>query len=428
MFKASFFQITSYSMSRTTAKHEKQSRSRRVRIRRGAIWLAFLMIMLIVIASLTLAVNWSYGLVLQRHQQRLCDLLSLGAMEHLLDESLLEDAPLIDAATNQSDDILQAQTALLDPNNGLLALNNAVSANAFRPDASELEIKIGRVDNALLSPQTELTPGVFNFSMNGTGELYNTVWVDIRRGPASMRKAFPLISGIVRDSDYALTLSAGAFASLDSRVVGLRPYESSAYSADNKTAPIMPLAIQRNAWFTTRPGLADSNGNNRTELWIELKNVPADVANGALINFDATLPLTQTNIPSQIQNGITSSDLTTGMFGPVHTQVTYAVQATENSPSNLAAVENAILTIIGTNKAKKVFPIFNTFSSTLQIEGLIAAEVLDVDTTTSRLRVLVEPAFLIHSTLITQREITDSFSVTHTVPENIYLHKIRLTQ
>lgn len=406
----------------------RKARQRQARARRGAIWLGFLFIMLIVFASLALAVNWTYGLLLQRHQQRLCDFLALGAVEQLLDDGLLADDAVTDAQTNQTDDLLAAQNALLDPSTGLLKRNNDANAAPFRPDAADIVLKFGRLDDATFGPNAEALPGVPNFSNDPNGPLYNTLWVDIRRGPASMRRVFPLIRGMIKDNEYQLSLSASSFASLDSRVVGYRPIASSAYPDTNKNAPLLPFAVNKKAWFNTRPTLGDSNGNGRKELWLELKETGADSANAALIDFDAALNIDTADLPNQIQNGIGAALMTSGEFGPAHPSVTYSVDGSEQSPANLAEVQTALQNIIGTNQAKRVLPIFNTFNSTLLIEGYVGAEILEVDLAASRLRVLVEPAFVIHSTAVTRRTITDSFATEHAIDENLYVHKIRLTK
>jgi hypothetical protein len=391
-------------------------------------WLAFLFIMLIGIASLALAVNWAYGLLLQQHQQRLCDLLAVDAVHHLLDDDLLADAPVIDALTNQADDVTETNQAIFDNSTGLLAQNNNVTANPFHPAASDVTLTFGSVDDASQGPLYVTFLGVYNFDPSGTS-LYNTLRVDIRRDPASMRRVFPLVRGIVRDSVYDLTLSASSLASIDSRVVGFRPIESSVYPDTNKNAPVLPIAVSQNAWFNVRPGLGDlHNGNGRKELWVELKDVPADPANAALIDFDLALSINTSDLPNQIQTGLNSSLVTTGTFGPIHPSLNYRVDATQQTPSNLAALKTAFTGIIGTNQAKRVLPIYNTFANPLKLEGFVGVEILDVDLLAPRLRILVEPAFVIHSTAVTQRFVTDSLNNDNPVDENLYVHKVRLTQ
>jgi hypothetical protein len=76
-----------------------------------------------------------------------------------------------------------------------------------------------------------------------------------------------------------------------------------------------------------------------------------------------------------------------------------------------------------------VFPIYSgAFTDPLHIAGFIGARVLDAVVEDAgfgdRLRVVIEPDFVIHPTVVTALE----DSALTTVPENIYIHKIRLTR
>jgi hypothetical protein len=373
-----------------------------------------MMFVLIGIATLMLVVNWTYLVLVNRHTFRLADMLALGAVSELLDEGQLLDA----GAFAQNDDIAAAATAIDTPVTGLLARNNEGVGASLRALPSDLTIVAGHIDDA----NAPLSPANFTTTPAGN-QPYNTLRVEILRAPSGANPVQLLIRGM--GSPQAAKISAAAYATLDSRVVGFRP-------TDVVPSPVAPLAIQFSAWYTDRAnGALDSNGNGRRELDVVLKPAAggSTTANGALVGLDSGSSFSPTFAPDQIRDGIYPMDIAaSGLLGPATDNDPLLLDAEQTSPANVAAIAAAFQQVAASADNRRIFPIYRTFSDPLDIVGWVAGRVLDADTADAgdgpRLRVRVEPEFLIHSTVVTAR--VDSTSAD--VPENLYIHKIRRTR
>ena len=214
----------------------RRSRAAASRLRRGYVTVWAIMIIMISILTLMLVVNWTYLVLASRHTLRLTDSLSLTAVYQLLDEAVLTDSQSFPAT--QGDDLTAANNEILTPATGMLARKTPPSDPRCvrRPPRSRLLPAgwITRTPSSLL-PATSPRPRA--------GEPYNTLRVEVFRDPAGLNPVQLMFRG--QGSPNAAKITAGSYATLDSRVVGFRPTAV-------VRAPVAPLALLNSAWFTTR--------------------------------------------------------------------------------------------------------------------------------------------------------------------------------
>jgi hypothetical protein len=397
----------------TTCRHPTPRFRRRTR-RRGFSSVASLLITVIGIATLMLVVNWTYLNLARTRTQQLAETLAFSAVPRLLDDEVLEDA----LPYSQPDDIADTTSAIFAPTTGLLDQNNAASGPTLQVEPADVTLTFGRVNDAN-SPVVGA-----NFSATPVpGEPYNTLRVEIYRPASGANPVQLFIRGM--GSPNAATISGASYATLDSRVLAFRPTATIA-------APVAPLALDSAAWFSDRPTAAvDSNGNARLELRARLRtNSGFGDFNAALISMDSTAAMVAADIPDQVEDGIFPGDVDgSGMFGPATAADPLATDAERNSPANVSAIRDAFNTVAASSYPRRVFPIYSGgYSDPLDITGFIGARVLGASLQTvsgeSRLVVRLEPEFVIHSTVVTAFE----DATTTEVPENLYVHKIRLTR
>ena len=72
---------------------------------------------------------------------------------------------------------------------------------------------------------------------------------------------------------------------------------------------------------------------------------------------------------------------------------------------------------------RRVFPVYSGYCDPLAIVGFVGARIISTDSSGGRLRVRLEPDFIVHSTAETRPTAGGN-----PVPENIYIHKTRLTR
>ena len=396
---------------------------------------------------LMLVVNWAYLVLASQRTERLCDILSETAVYELLDEGRLQDQGVI--AANQTDDVANATTAISNPiftflprsgdsagstfAAGFLKANNDAIGPSLRINfASDMTITAGRVENAtarIASPGNPFIP----FASLPPGQPANTLRVEILRTTGGANPAQLLIRGF--DAPNAAKISGASYATLDNRLIGFRPTAM-------RNSPVVPLAIDLNAWFTARPaGALDSNGNGRRELDVTLK--PSDTgANGALVQLNtASLlnPAALAALPAQIQNGIGPADVASGFLGPAAQTAPptlLTLSASQDSPPKGAAIVAAFSAVAVSKNPRRIFPLYNSVvagpPATAKIIGFVGATVVgafsndgdaDADDVPNRVIVRIEPVFIIDHTAVTAYTQGGL-----TVPENTYIHKIHLTR
>ena len=385
------------------------------RLRRGFSSLFAIMFIMICIVTLMLVVNWTYLVLASRHTLRLSDSLALTAVSRLLDEAVLSDLQSFPAT--QADDITQAQNEITTAGTGFLARNNAAAGPTLRPTAAQLTITAARVDSAAA---TVSAPANFT-TTPAAGQPYNTLVVEVFRDPNGLNPVELIIRG--QGSDKTAKITSASYATLDSRVVGFRPLTA-------VRSPVAPLALDANAWFTLRPaGVLDSNGDTRLEFDFTLLTTGGlGTANSALVSLNNLAALSTGAVATQVTTGIGPADVNgvTGTLGPLAATAPLALDSTQVSPAgDLAAIALAFNVVAGSNDNRRAFPVYNgAFTDPSNIVGFIGARVINADAAGGRLRVRLQPDFIIHSTVETQRNFPGATSV----PENLYIHKIRLTR
>lgn len=388
--------------------------------RRGYVSILALMLIVIGVVTLMLVVNWTFLVLASRRTLQLTDTLALSAVAELLDDDKLLRPSLQPApGVTQDDDVLDAEEIITLPTTGFLARNNAGLSERFRPQVSELTIAAGYVDDASQS----VTGGNALETSPGAGEKYNSLRVEVLRDPNGLTPVYLLMRGF--GSPDTAKITGSSIATLDSRVVGYRP-------RTNAPSPVAPLAILDLDWTAREiePGL-DSNGNHRLEIDVVLKSTSGGgPSNGVLFNPDSTAGgVSAADIPGQVTSGLLPVDVDpSGIFGPLAPTAPLFTAATDTSPGNVAAIASAFdnLTLPG-NDSRRVFPLFrsySTMSGDAELIGFVACDVLGADAIGSRLRVRLEPTFIVHFTAETRR----TFPGATSVPENVYVHKIRLTR
>lgn len=390
------------------------------RLRRGYVSLFAIMFIVIGIVTLMLVVNWTYLVLASRHTLRLSDTLALTSVSRLLDEQVLADAHVFPAT--QGDDIAQANSDITTAGTGFLARNNAAAGPTLRPTAAQLTITPARIDNA-----AAVVTGPGNFTLTpGAGEPYNTLVVEVMRSPSGLNPVELMFRG--QGSDNTAKITSASYATLDSRIVGFRPLASI-------RAPVAPLALNNAAWFTTRvTGANDTQlPDGRFELDFTLLSTSGvGAANSALISLNNLSAFNPAAVATQVTTGIGPADVNgvTGTLGPLTAASPTLFDSEQTSPAaQVAVIAAAFNTVAASNNPRRAFPIYvGAFTDPSNIVGFIGARIINADAndlgTGPRLRVRLQPDFIIHSTVETRR----FFPGATDVPENLYIHKIRLTR
>lgn len=408
--------------------------SRRWRLlRRGYSSVASLMYVLIGVLILMLVVNWTYLVLASRHTSRLSDVLAYTAVTELLDNAWLQDHASF-GSTSQADDIAAANIAVTDGTLGYLKRNNDVAGAALRASATnagEVTITAARVP----VPSLIADPFTGNFNLApAAGEPYNTVRVEIFRSPTGPNPVLFMMRGF--GSPNAAKITGAATVTLDARLIGFRP--SGVFRA-----PVVPLALDQVHFFSIRQGqlldgTTDTNGNGIKELDFYLNPVSGtETLNAALISLNTGFALDNsgTTIDNQIRNGESSADFAGGLLGPVAPSntskpyiagATIIVDADQNSSNgsiSASGLTSAFEAVRLSNYPRRVFPVYSGYTDPLTIVGFVGARIISTDYSGGRLRLRLEPDFIIHATAETRQT-----QGANTVPENIYINKTRLTR
>jgi hypothetical protein len=389
---------------------------RSARARRGGFTsVGTLMLIIIGIVTLMLTVNWAYLVLVNRHTFRLTDNLALSAVRELLDEGRLEDAP----GYVQADDVAAAQNLITQPTSGLLSQTNAAAGKSLRPTTADVQITAGRIDDA-----SQPIAGGNAFVSPAGADPFNTLRVEVLRSPTGLNPVQLMIRGF--GSPNAARIHSASYATLDSRAVGFRPTASA-------SSPVAPIALDQSAWFSTRANGGDDQGllNGRYELDFTLRSTSGGgLANCALVGLNESGSLNAAIVPAQIVSGVVPADVqASGFLGPATPADPLPLDAERNSPANVSSIADALNTVAQSKNPRRAFPIYaGSFADPLNVVGFIGARILDADADDDgsgpRLRVRLEPDFIVHSTVVTSRRDAASAEV----PENLYIHKIRLTR
>ena len=146
---------------------------------------------------------------------------------------------------------------------------------------------------------------------------------------------------------HAVEIRGGSYATLDNLVVGFRP-------AGDTPSPVMPLAIQRNAWASER--VIDTNGNGIREMLLRLQaarssedqRLPPQPNSAVLFYRGSAEPAA---LAAQVTSGVFPSDLplSGGALGPATPARPFSVAGSQVADADdpltlklLAAIQQAV--------------------------------------------------------------------------------------
>jgi hypothetical protein len=192
------------------------------------------------------------------------------------------------------------------------------------------------------------------------------------------------------------------------------------------------MALNSDAWFSDRPDATDDTGlpDGRLELNFTLQSTGnSGTANAALVSLNELAGLNTGIVDDQILNGIGPADVN-GTLGPLTAAEPLPVDATQATPAgDMDDIVDAFNAVATSNNPRRVFPLYaGSFSDPLNLVGFVGARVIEANANDTgdgpQLRVRLQPDFILHSTIETLRTYPGATSV----PENLYIHKIRLTR
>lgn len=388
----------------TTRLHSTQRR------RRGALTLALLLLVALGVLMAAVALDWAYLVLVQRSMQQRTDALALAGAPELLDQQMLEDAGAV-PHRDQRDDAQMARVAADE----WRVLNNTVANGRFRLDLADLQFNTGHVGDVTQTSRPQFfDPGQ---PLLGNGPVHNALLVRAVRKPSGRNPVGRLLGQFAGLG--AVEVSAQSYAALDSRVIGFQP-------TPEAPAPVVPLAIDVNAWNAAHG--ADKNYNHVRELEVRLRSTQANAAapNAAVVSFYGGFNLT--TALRQTGDGVRPGELAAPNFalGPatVAQPMPLAGAAQLNSTAT-TSLKNR-LQQLAASRAVRAFPLYASQgapTAQFPIVGFVAAQVTAARVAEGRLVVELEPAYLIHFTAWTTAP-NDPVNA----QANLYIHKLRLVR
>ena len=192
---------------------------------------------------------------------------------------------------------------------------------------------------------------------------------------------------------------------------------------------MVPIAIDAASWAGDRGhGSLPAGDPLIRNLVVRLKsNNPAAATgpNAALIAFQGFAPVVS-EATRQIRLGVRADDVPNQHLGPATSTSPLVVPGSNalSSAAQTQALADALLEVAASDDPRRVFPLYESFDATTgaRLIGFVAARVLaaddeEPDAAFHRLRLTIEPCFLIHSTAW-----TDSSAPRR----NLYIHQLRL--
>lgn len=397
--------------------HTGQRSMRRWR-RRGYGTLIFMMALAVMIGLMLLAVNYAYLAYAQLRLADVTDTLARTAVSELLDEQRLEPGVVVAA---QGDDVLAARElveAFVAKNNALAPASQQLNyvADSQSPffAQNDLEVTAGYVDNV----EQPLVGSNFLESANGP---FNTLRVTASRPDSGNNRLYLLVRGFAFPE--AASIGSAAYATLDSRLIGFQPTATT-------NVPLAPIAIEENAWLQ-RAG--DEDNNQRTDFTGHMESDGS--GNVALVSFVENATVDPSLIPAQLAAGLGVADIEIAgqtFVGPVVPgQATLELPTEDRTPTpqQATAIATALNDIAASDEPRRLFPLFRkNGADDYSVVGFVSARVIQGDYDANRLKVVIEPAFLVHFTAVTAPMFTNGNMPAETVPENIYIHKLRLAR
>jgi len=367
------------------------------------------LLLTVVVGAAALAINWSYLTSVFSHMQQAVDTIALAAAPKILD-----DAVLCDMTCDNIDEQVETKTVATVYRN----LVNSLAATQLHLQDADVTCTLGNIAD------TRLRLDDFSFT---AGAPANALKIVAHRSAGGANPVTHLISGLT--STDTADVVATSYALLDNQVVGFCP-------RTNVLAPVIPLAIDRAA-FDARVGDLDGDGIREFMLLLNSTDPAAtDDATGALVDLGgAAIDLTR--IQTQVDaGGLSAADLPGGKLGPLGIGPTLAypnnpnpllLSAEQDSPAE-ATIETIIASlqaIAASDNPTRVFPVYTSVASgDASVVDFIAANVISaIDESEGatperqRLKVTIEPCYLIHTTAWTK---------TDAAPRDVYVRRLRL--
>jgi Flp pilus assembly protein TadG len=420
------------------------SNYRRHRRRRGVGSLLFMLFLTIFILLLMLVVNYTYLAYSQLRTGEVTDTLARIAATELLDESVFDSDEQQFAANQgspQADDVAQSQTAVADYLAKLNLLADArqhlrYDATPDDADDSDVFVSPGRVEDA----SAPITSATFQpYDPSAQAIRLNTLAIEASRSATGTNPLYMLVRNTLMPQ--TATIGTTSYATLDSRVIGFQP-------TAKVNVPIIPIGILDTAWKAQGARGADHGGKPRKDFRGSIKDSAG--GNLVLLDFHQNGPAVQvdTAFTDRILNGLDQGDieihhtdttLPDYFLGPVveGTMVKVAnmpVQGTLNGADALT-LESALNVIADPDLVsgeRRIFPLCSTATGgTTDIVGFVAARIVGVDYQANKLQVDLEPEFVVHFTAVTAfhyADPADGNAPEIEVPENVYIHKLRLSR
>jgi hypothetical protein len=224
----------------------------------------------------------------------------------------------------------------------------------------------------------------------------------------------------------AATIGTVSYVTLDSRVIGFRP-------TNLRSTPIVPISISEVAW-TSNPRIAIGGHNDRDDFRGTLKDGVS--GNLCMLNFRQgnTVDVDVSEIIQQVKFGTFEAqiDVTDSNYlGPiVPTVVTQRFPAEITAPSGAEA--NQLVSAFNSIQGqRRIFPLHNPGTlagDEITITGFVSATILGAHLNGSHLHIDLEPEFVLHPTAVTAPVYDDNTGPPEEVPENVYIHKLRLSR
>ncbi len=378
--------------------------------RRGVLTLALLMLVAVGILLAALALDWAYLVLMQRSLQQRTDALALAGAPELLDQQQLENAGAT-SRRDQRDDVRMARVTADE----WRVFNNRAAAARFRLDLADLALSTGYVADIASTSAASF----FDSSqpLIGPGSSHNTLCVRAIRKPGGRNPVGRLLgqwAGL-----GPVEVSAHSYATLDNRVIGFQPTAEA-------PSPVVPLAIDVNAW--NGPHGADKNQNGVKELEIRLRSpqTAATVPNAAVVSFFGGL-----NLPvalRQTSAGVHAGDLASPEYvlGPATATAHLPLAGTQRINSGATSSLQVRLQQLAASQAVRAFPLYTSQGATASlfpVVGFVAARITAARVAEGRLVVEIEPAYLVHFTAWTTG-VSDPLAA----QANLYIHKLRLVR
>jgi hypothetical protein len=415
--------------------HRPITSKRRSQPRRGFGTLVFMLLLVLFIALLMLVLNYAYLAYSQLRASDVTDTLARTAVPALLNEGLLDATPNF----NQADDMMAAEVEVDTINT---ALNNAAGVNqrlrytvgSNDPDDTDIFVSFGWVEDVSLPITTAGTNPTFK-TTPPANTPFNTLRVEASRPKQGNNPLYMFVRGLITPTNAAANIGTTSYATLDSRLIGFQP-------TPTVNIPVVPIGILESDW-PSRTVDVDGSGRKDFQGQLRQEGASSGLSNIVLLNFhENAAGVNLSEIPDQIRYGSESADIDINgrdFLGPIipgALQLTLPADDTTPAAGQATAIAAALDDVASgaiTNDRRRIFPLYSTYRNTngeADLVGFVAATILpqsEYDGGTKQLKLVIEPEFVIHFTAVTTRTYVDGMS-NFDVPENVYIHKLRLSR